>query len=148
MIYEKKLPTPVEVKEQYPITFAAEQTKAKLDAEIAKVFRGESDKKLLIIGPCSADREDAVMEYCTRLKRVQEKVSDKLILIPRIYTNKPRTTGDGYKGMLYQPDPNQDPDPFHGILAIRALHTRVLTELGLCTADEMLYPTNYGYLFK
>ena len=146
MIYEKKLPTPVEVKEQYPITFAAEQTKAKLDAEIAKVFRGESDKKLLIIGPCSADREDAVMEYCTRLKRVQEKVSDKLILIPRIYTNKPRTTGDGYKGMLYQPDPNQDPDPFHGILAIRALHTRVLTELGLCTADEMLYPTNYGYL--
>ncbi|MBQ1213392.1 MAG: 3-deoxy-7-phosphoheptulonate synthase [Clostridia bacterium] len=146
MIYEKKLPTPVEVKEQYPTTFAAEQTKAKLDAEIAKVFRGESDKKLLIIGPCSADREDAVMEYCTRLKRVQEKVSDKLILIPRIYTNKPRTTGDGYKGMLYQPDPNQDPDPFHGILAIRALHTRVLTELGLCTADEMLYPTNYGYL--
>ena len=146
MIYEKKLPTPVEVKEQYPITFAAEQTKAKLDAEIAKVFRGESDKKLLIIGPCSADREDAVMEYCTRLKRVQEKVSDKLILIPRIYTNKPRTTGDGYKGMLYQPDPNQDPDPFHGILAIRELHARVLTELGLCTADEMLYPTNYGYL--
>ncbi|MBQ7010318.1 MAG: 3-deoxy-7-phosphoheptulonate synthase [Clostridia bacterium] len=146
MIYEKKLPTPVEVKEQYPITFQAEQTKAKLDAEIAKVFRGESDKKLLIIGPCSADREDAVMEYCTRLKRVQEKVSDKLILIPRIYTNKPRTTGDGYKGMLYQPDPNQKPDPFHGILAIRALHTRVLTELGLCTADEMLYPTNYGYL--
>ena len=146
MIYEKKLPTPVEVKEQYPITFQAEQTKAKLDAEIAKVFRGESDKKLLIIGPCSADREDAVMEYCTRLKRVQEKVSDKLILIPRIYTNQPRTTGDGYKGMLYQPDPNQKPDPFHGILAIRALHTRVLTELGLCTADEMLYPTNYGYL--
>jgi len=146
MIYEKKLPTPVEVKEQYPITFSAEQTKAKLDAEIAKVFRGESDKKLLIIGPCSADREDAVMEYCSRLKRVQEQVSDKLILIPRIYTNKPRTTGDGYKGMLYQPDPNQRPDPFHGILAIRALHTRVLTELGLCTADEMLYPTNYGYL--
>ena len=146
MIYEKKLPTPVEVKEQYPITFKAEETKAKLDAEIAKVFRGESDKKILIIGPCSADREDAVMEYCTRLKRVQEKVSDKLILIPRIYTNKPRTTGDGYKGMLYQPDPNQKPDPFHGILAIRALHTRVLTELGLCTADEMLYPTNYGYL--
>ena len=146
MIYEKKLPTPVEVKEQYPITYQAEQTKAKLDAEIAKVFRGESDKKLLIIGPCSADREDAVMEYCTLLKRVQEKVSDKLILIPRIYTNKPRTTGDGYKGMLYQPDPNQKPDPFHGILAIRALHTRVLTELGLCTADEMLYPTNYGYL--
>ena len=146
MIYEKKLPSPVEVKEEYPLTFAAEQNKEVLDAQIAKVFRGESDKKLLIIGPCSADRADAVMDYCERLKRVQEKVSDKLILIPRIYTNKPRTTGDGYKGMLYQPDPNSKPDPFHGILAIRALHTKVLTELGMPTADEMLYPSNYAYL--
>jgi len=146
MNFEKHLPSPMEVKEKYPLTFAAAEKKAKMDAEIAKVFCGESSKKLLIIGPCSADREDAVIEYCTKLKGLEEQVKDKLILIPRIYTNKPRTTGDGYKGMLYQPDPNSKPDPFKGILAIRELHARVITELGLPTADEMLYPSNYGYL--
>ena len=146
MIYEKKLPTPVEVKEQYPITFQAEQTKAKLDAEIAKVFRGESDKKLLIIGPCSADREDAVIDYISRLRKVQDKVNDKIIIIPRIYTNKPRTTGDGYKGMLHQPDPNEKPDMLQGIIAIRKLHMRAIAETGFGCADEMLYPENYRYL--
>lgn len=146
MNFERKLPIPMEVKEKYPVTYEAAETKKKVDAEIAKVFKGESDKKILVIGPCSADREDAVIEYCTRLKKMQDKTADKLILIPRIYTNKPRTTGDGYKGMLHQPDPLKDPDPFNGLLAIRQLHTRVLTELGMPTADEMLYPANHRYL--
>ncbi len=146
MEFNRKLPLPVEVKEMYPVSFAATQIKEQTDKNIASVIKGESHKKLLIIGPCSADREDAVFEYCTRLRKVQEDVSDKLIIIPRVYTNKPRTTGDGYKGMLHQPDPNDKPNPFKGIVAIRSLHTRVLTELGLSTADEMLYPTNYWYL--
>lgn len=146
MEFNRKLPLPVEVKEMYPVSFAATQIKEQTDKNIASVIKGESNKKLLIIGPCSADREDAVFEYCTRLRKVQEDVSDKLIIIPRVYTNKPRTTGDGYKGMLHQPDPNDKPNPFKGIVAIRSLHTRVLTELGLSTADEMLYPTNYWYL--
>lgn len=146
MNFERKLPIPMEVKEKYPVTYEAAKTKEKVDREIAAVFRGESSKKILVIGPCSADREDAVFEYCTRLKKMQEKTSDKLILIPRIYTNKPRTTGDGYKGMLHQPDPNKSPDPFNGLLAIRALHAKVLTELGMPTADEMLYPANHRYL--
>ncbi len=146
MNFERKLPIPMEVKEKYPITYEASETKKRIDGEIAAVFKGESSKKILVIGPCSADREDAVFEYCTRLKKMQEKCQDKLILIPRIYTNKPRTTGDGYKGMLHQPDPNKRPDPFNGLLAIRALHARVLTELGMPTADEMLYPANHRYL--
>ncbi|MBQ7131187.1 MAG: 3-deoxy-7-phosphoheptulonate synthase [Oscillospiraceae bacterium] len=146
MNFERKLPIPMEVKEKYPVTYEASKTKEKIDREIAAVFRGESSKKILVIGPCSADREDAVFEYCTRLKKMQEKCADKLILIPRIYTNKPRTTGDGYKGMLHQPDPNKRPDPFNGLLAIRALHAKVLTELGMPTADEMLYPANHRYL--
>ncbi|MBQ2759643.1 MAG: 3-deoxy-7-phosphoheptulonate synthase [Clostridia bacterium] len=146
MEFNRKLPLPVEVKEMYPVSFAATQIKEQTDKNIAEVIKGDSDKKLLIIGPCSADREDAVFEYCTRLRRVQDDVADKLIIIPRVYTNKPRTTGDGYKGMLHQPDPNDKPNPFKGIVAIRSLHTRVLTELGLSTADEMLYPTNYWYL--
>lgn len=146
MNFERKLPIPMEVKEKYPVTYEASETKKRIDGEIAAVFKGESSKKILVIGPCSADREDAVFEYCTRLKKMQEKCSDKLILIPRIYTNKPRTTGDGYKGMLHQPDPNKRPDPFNGLLAIRALHAKVLTELGMPTADEMLYPANHRYL--
>ena len=141
-----KLPVPKETKEQYPLSDAAVAQKKKNDEAIAKVFKGESDKMLLIIGPCSADSEEPVMEYIYRLKKLQDKVEDKLILIPRIYTNKPRTTGDGYKGMLHQPDPNQAPDMYKGILAIRELHTRVLTETGLPTADEMLYPANFHYL--
>ena len=146
MDFIRKLPIPMEVKEKYPVSYKASQTKSKIDSEISDIFTGKSKKLLLIIGPCSADREDAVFEYCTRLRIMKEKVSDKLVLIPRIYTNKPRTTGDGYKGMLHQPNPNEKPDPFRGILAIRALHTRVLTELDMSTADEMLYPANYRYL--
>ena len=146
MDFVRKLPIPMEVKEKYPLSFKAVETKAAFDKEIADIITGASDKKLIVIGPCSADREDAVLEYAHRLRRLQDEVKDKLRLVVRIYTNKPRTTGDGYKGMLHQPDPNEKPDPFHGILAIRSLHTRVLSEIGLPTADEMLYPANYHYL--
>lgn len=146
MIFEKKLPIPKEVKEAYPLSQSAINKKAEIDSEVEKVFTGESDKLVLVIGPCSADREDAVIEYVERLNKVQKQVSDKLILIPRVYTNKPRTNGSGYKGMFHQPDPNSKPDTFKGILAIRELHSRVLTEYGMSTADEMLYPSNYRYL--
>ncbi len=146
MNFVRKLPIPMEVKEQYPLSAEAAAFKAEQDKEIAAVFTGESKKKLLVIGPCSADREDAVIEYASRLKRVSEQVKDKLLTVVRIYTNKPRTTGDGYKGMLHQPDPMAKPDPFQGILAIRSLHTRVLSEIRLPTADEMLYPANHRYL--
>jgi len=146
MDFVRKLPIPMEVKEKYPLSLKAAEKKAAFDKEIADIISGASQKKLIIIGPCSADREDAVMEYARRLAGLQEQVKDKLRLVVRIYTNKPRTTGDGYKGMLHQPNPNEKPDPFHGILAIRSLHTRVLSEVGLPTADEMLYPTNYRYL--
>ena len=141
-----KLPIPMETKERYPVTEAAIAAKEARDAEIKDIFTGKSDKLVLVIGPCSADAEEPVMEYVHRLARVQEQVKDKLVLIPRIYTNKPRTTGDGYKGMLHQPDPNGLPDIYNGILAIRHLHTRALTETGLSTADEMLYPSNHRYL--
>ena len=146
MQFVRKLPIPLETKEKYPITEKAEEAKILSDIEIKKVFSGESDKMLLIIGPCSADNVDSVMDYVYRLKKVSDQVKDKIIIIPRIYTNKPRTTGDGYKGMLHQPDPNSKPDVYQGVLAIRSLHTRVLTETGLPTADEMLYPSNYRYL--
>lgn len=146
MIFEKKLPIPKEVKEAYPLSEKAAEHKKEIDKSVAQIFEGESDKLVLVIGPCSADREDAVLEYVERLNRLQEKVSDKLILIPRVYTNKPRTTGSGYKGMMHQPDPHSKPDTFKGILAIRELHSRVLTDYGMSTADEMLYPANYRYL--
>ena len=146
MNFIHKLPIPQETKERYPVSSAAAAVKAAVDAEIARVFTGESDKKVLVIGPCSADSEEPVIEYVRRLRLLQDKVADKLILIPRIYTGKPRTTGEGYKGMLHQPDPNDAPDMYKGILAIRELHSRVLTEFGLPTADEMLYPANYRYL--
>ena len=146
MQFIRKLPIPLDTKEKYPISAAAEEAKIKNDAAIKAVFKGESDKMLLVIGPCSADAEEPVMDYVYRLKKVQEKVGDKLIIVPRIYTNKPRTTGDGYKGMLHQPNPEEKPDIYQGVLAIRNLHTRVLTETGLPTADEMLYPSNYRYL--
>ena len=146
MIFEKKLPIPMEVKEAYPLSMKAVERKEQIDKEVAQVFKGESDKLVLVIGPCSADREDAVLEYVERLNKVQQEVKDKLILIPRIYTNKPRTNGSGYKGMFHQPDPHSKPDTFKGILAIRELHSRVLTEYGMSTADEMLYPANYRYL--
>ena len=142
----KKLPTPAEIKADYPVTAKVEQIKKERDEMIRKVFTGESDKFLVIIGPCSADNEDAVCEYINRLARVQEKVSDRLILIPRIYTNKPRTTGEGYKGILHQPDPEKKPDLLHGLIALRKMHMRAIEESGLTAADEMLYPENWRYL--
>ena len=144
--FNKKLPIPKEIKEQYPLTAELSQVKARRDKEIADVFTGKSSKMVLIIGPCSADREDAVLAYCERLAKLQEAVSDKLVLIPRVYTNKPRTTGDGYKGLLHQPDPRKTSDMLEGVIAIRRLHTNVLANTGLPTADEMLYPDNYRYL--
>lgn len=146
MIFKRKLPIPKEIKEQYPLTAELAQVKARRDKEITDVFTGKSGKMVLIIGPCSADREDAVLEYCERLAKLQEAVSDKLVLIPRVYTNKPRTTGDGYKGLLHQPDPRKTSDMLEGVIAIRRLHTNVLANTGLPTADEMLYPDNYRYL--
>lgn len=146
MIFKRKLPIHKEIKEQYPLTAELAQVKARRDKEIADVFTGKSGKMVLIIGPCSADREDAVLEYCERLAKLQEAVSDKLVLIPRVYTNKPRTTGDGYKGLLHQPDPRKTSDMLEGVIAIRRLHTNVLANTGLPTADEMLYPDNYRYL--
>ncbi len=146
MHFKRKLPVPKDIKEQYPVTEELAKIKAARDEEIAKVFKGESDKMVLVIGPCSADREDAVLDYCSRLAKLQEKVSDKIVIIPRVYTNKPRTTGDGYKGMVHQPDPEAAPDILEGIIAIRRLHTTVLRETGLSTADEMLYPDNHRYL--
>ena len=146
MHFKRRLPFPKVIKEQYPLTAELAQVKEARDAAIADVFTGKSDKMVLIIGPCSADREDAVLDYCSRLARVQEKVADKLILIPRVYTNKPRTTGEGYKGLLHQPDPEKESDMRLGVIAMRRLHTNVLAETGLSTADEMLYPDNYRYL--
>ncbi len=146
MNFRRKLPVPKEVKEQYPLTAELARIKRQRDTMIADVFTGKCDKMVLIIGPCSADREDAVLEYCERLAGLQEKVDDRLILIPRVYTNKPRTTGEGYKGLLHQPDPQGESDMLEGIIAIRRLHTNVLARTGLSTADEMLYPDNYRYL--
>ncbi|MCI5994448.1 MAG: 3-deoxy-7-phosphoheptulonate synthase [Blautia sp.] len=143
--FVKKLPTPAEVKEMYPVTERVVRIKKDRDDMIRKVFTGESDKFLVIIGPCSADNEEAVCDYISRLAKVQEKVSDRLILIPRIYTNKPRTTGEGYKGMLHQPDPEKKPDLLAGLIAIRKLHIRAIEESGLTAADEMLYPENWRY---
>jgi len=146
MNFKRKLPIPMDIKEKFPVPFELASKKEIRDLEIKKVFTGESDKFLLIIGPCSADHEESVMDYVTRLAEVQEKVKDKIIIIPRVYTNKPRTTGEGYKGMVHQPDPNAQPDMLQGIIAIRELHTRVAKETGLFGADEMLYPENYRYL--
>jgi 3-deoxy-7-phosphoheptulonate synthase len=146
MEFIRKLPIPQEIKKEFRISEEVRLMKAEKDKEIADIFTGKSDKFLLVIGPCSADREDAVMDYITRLARVQEKVKDKIFIIPRIYTNKPRTTGQGYKGMIHQPDPTKAEDMLEGIIAIRKLHTRAITETGLVCADEMLYPENHRYL--
>ncbi len=146
MNFKRKLPIPMDIKAQYPVTEELAQRKLVRDKLIADIFTGKSDKLALIIGPCSADREDAVLEYCYRLAALQEKVADKLVLIPRVYTNKPRTTGEGYKGLLHQPNPEKHADMLEGVIAIRRLHTNVLTQAGLSTADEMLYPDNYRYL--
>ncbi len=142
----RKLPIPMELKEQFPLKEEYAKKKAMRDREIADAFEGKNDRLVLVIGPCSADREDAVLDYISRLAAVQEKVKDKIIIIPRIYTNKPRTTGDGYKGMLHQPNPDATEDMLEGIIAIRRLHTRAIEETGFFCADEMLYPENYRYL--
>ncbi|MDD6279070.1 MAG: 3-deoxy-7-phosphoheptulonate synthase [Ruminococcus sp.] len=146
VIFEKKLAIPMEVKEMYPITASMEQIVQKRSLEIKNIFSGADNRLVLIIGPCSADNEDSVIDYISRLREVQEKVSDKILIIPRIYTGKPRTTGDGYKGLLHQPNPTEKPDMFKGIIATRELHIRALEETGFSCADEMLYPENYKYL--
>lgn len=136
----------MEIKAQYPLSPELEEKKTEFDAKVADIFTGKSDKLLLVIGPCSADSEKPVLDYTSRLARLQEKVADKIMIIPRVYTNKPRTTGDGYKGMLHQPDPEKGSDMLEGIVAIRRLHTKVIEETGFFTADEMLYCENYRYL--
>jgi len=146
MNFHRKLPIPKEVKEEYCLTESMIRTKEARDESVRAVFEGRSDKFILIIGPCSADHKEPVLEYISRLRRIEEQVSDKMILIPRIYTNKPRTTGQGYKGMLHQPDPEAKPDMYKGIVAIRDLHLTALRDYGFSCADEMLYPENYRYL--
>jgi len=146
MNFHRKLPIPMEVKKEYPLTQRMMQVKAARDEEIRAAFDGSCDKFILIIGPCSADHKEPVLEYMSRLRRLYEQVSDRMIIIPRIYTNKPRTTGQGYKGMLHQPDPEAKPDMYKGIVAIRDLHLSALRDYDFSCADEMLYPENYRYL--
>lgn len=146
MKFNRKLPTPKEIKELYPLSEELQEVKKRNDEEIQAIFEGRSEKFLLVIGPCSADREDAVIDYIKRLREVQDKVFDKIIIVPRIYTNKPRTTGAGYKGMLHQPNPLSKSDMLKGLISIRKLHMRALEETGFSCADEMLYPENHRYL--
>ena len=146
MTFQRKLPIPKEVKEEFPLSPVMLQQKAARDAEIRGIFDGSSDKLLLIIGPCSADHSEPVMEYLSRLHGLAQQVSDKILVVPRVYTNKPRTTGQGYKGMLHQPDPEEKPDMYKGLVAIRQLHMAALRDFGFSCADEMLYPENYRYL--
>lgn len=144
--FVKQLPSPDEIKKQTPMSEELKKVKAERDKLIQDIFTGVSDKFLVIVGPCSADNEDSVCDYTNRLAKIQDKVADRLVLVPRIYTNKPRTTGEGYKGMLHQPDPEAKPDVLAGILAIRHMHMRSIAETGLTSADEMLYPDNWHYL--
>ncbi|MBR6397040.1 MAG: 3-deoxy-7-phosphoheptulonate synthase [Lachnospiraceae bacterium] len=146
MDFKRKLAIPMEVKEMYPLTGGISKIKEERDAQIREIFEGKDDRMLLIIGPCSADNEDSVLDYMTRLAKVQEKVKDKILMVPRVYTNKPRTTGEGYKGLLHQPDPEGNPDMFKGIIATRELHMKVVEETGFTCADEMLYPESYKYI--
>ena len=146
-IYKRRLPIPQEIREEMPLSPELVEAKKAFDAQVADVISGDNNKKLLVIGPCSADREDSVLEYVDRLAKVAEKVQDKLVIIPRVYTNKPRTKGTGYKGLLHQPDPEGGVDLLEGIKAIRRMHLRVIEATGLFTADEMLYPDNYRFLF-
>lgn len=141
-----KLPTPAEIKEQFPLPAGFSAIKAERDEKVRQIISGQSDKFLVIIGPCSADNEDSVLDYTSRLVRLQEETKDRLLIVPRVYTNKPRTTGEGYKGMLHQPNPEKRPSMADGLHAIRHLHMRVFEETGLSTADEMLYPDNVTYL--
>ena len=146
MVLERQLAVPAEIKERCPITMKMSDTIGRKRTEIKEVFEGKDNRKLLIIGPCSADNEDSVIDYIGRLARIQDKVKEKILIVPRIYTNKPRTTGEGYKGMLHQPDPTEKPDMIKGIIATRHLHMRAVEETGFVCADEMLYPENYQYL--
>ena len=146
MIFKRKLIIPKEIKEMYPLSEAGAEAKAANDSAIDDIFTGRSDRLLLVIGPCSADREDAVLDYVSRLRGLQEKVADKILIVPRVYTNKPRTTGEGYKGMLHQPDPQAHSDMLKGLVSIRRMHIRVIEETGFSCADEMLYPENHRYL--
>lgn len=146
MEFKRKMPTLREIVDMYPLSDDLVERKKSRDAEIKDIFQGKSNKLILVIGPCSADREDAVLDYISRLAEVQEKVKDKILIIPRIYTNKPRTTGDGYKGMLHQPDPNSSPNMLKGLISIRKLHVKAMEQTGFSCADEMLYPENHQYL--
>lgn len=146
MKFLRKLPTPEEVQQSIPLSKEGTAAKVRRDQEIADIFSGKDHRLLLIIGPCSADREDAVIDYITRLIPVQEKVKDKILMVPRIYTNKPRTTGDGYKGIASQPNPLEQPDMVKGLITMRHMHVRAVNETGFTCADEMLYPGNDGYL--
>ena len=146
MEFKRKLIIPKEIKEMLPVTEEMAALKEKRDNEIKDIIAGRSKKLLLVIGPCSADNEDAVIDYISRLRPVQEKVEEKIFIVPRIYTNKPRTTGKGYKGLLHQPDPNLNEDMLKGIIAVRETHLRAVKETGFTCADEMLYPENHRYL--
>ncbi|MBR3908294.1 MAG: 3-deoxy-7-phosphoheptulonate synthase, partial [Clostridia bacterium] len=146
MEFKRKLPIPKEIKAEYPLTEKMESVKVQRAREIRDVFEGKSDKFIFVVGPCSADHKEPVIEYISRLRTLEDKVKDKVIIIPRIYTNKPRTTGEGYKGMLHQPDPETAPDMLKGILAIRDLHLTALKDYDFTCADEMLYPENHRYL--
>ena len=144
--YLRQLPSPGEIKSQYPLSEKMKQVKAERDAQIADIITGKDDRFLVIIGPCSADSEEPVLDYVHRLAKVQEKVKDRLLLVPRIYTNKPRTTGEGYKGIASQPDPEKAPDMVNGLISVRKMHIRAIEETGLTPADEMLYPENWEYV--
>ena len=146
MDFYRKLAIPLEVKEMFPITRKISETREQKVLELKQILDGRSDRMIFVIGPCSADNEDSVLDYISRLVPVQEKVKDKIMIVPRIYTNKPRTTGDGYKGLLHQPDPNEKPDLFKGLITVREMHMRVVNETGFGCADEMLYPENHKYL--
>lgn len=141
-----QLPTPAQIKEEYPLSKELTELKTKRDAMISDVICGKDDRFLVIIGPCSADNEDSVCDYVSRLTKIQEDVKDRVIIIPRVYTNKPRTTGEGYKGIASQPDPEKAPDMVEGLIAMRKMHIRAIAESGLTCADEMLYPENWGYV--
>ena len=146
MHFKRLLPIPKDIREEMPLRADLVEAKREFDAQVAAIFRGEDSRRALIIGPCSADREDSVLEYMDRLAKLQEQVRDRLLIIPRVYTNKPRTKGTGYKGLLHNPDPEAGDDLLEGVKAIRRMHLRVIEETGFFTADEMLYPTNYQYL--
>lgn len=146
MNFKRQLPIPKEIREEMPLRPDLVQKKEDFDAQVAAIFHGEDDRRVLIIGPCSSDREDSVLDYMTRLAALQERVADRLLFIPRVYTNKPRTKGTGYKGLLHNPNPEAPDDLLEGVKAIRRMHLRVIEETGFFTADEMLYPSNFQYL--